>query len=65
MSSTAAFYVCYSIVGFRGYAAGPYASWDEAHEHERDIAGYEGVHNVFVTGEPTDEYQLLENRSAK
>jgi hypothetical protein len=54
------YYVCYSIVGFRGFAAGPYASSDEASEHERDIRGYEGVHNVFVINEePSDEYQQL------
>ena len=42
------YYVNYSI-GIRAYQAGPYHSPEEAEEHRRDIAGYVGIKECFVS----------------
>lgn len=31
------------------FHAGPYPTWDDADMHRRDIAGYVGITNCFIT----------------
>jgi hypothetical protein len=46
-------WVRYRVGGFpQELEAGPYADVWEAEQHERDIRGYEGVSDVYLSYEP-------------
>ena len=52
------YFVEYRVRGFDGIQkAGPYKSQEEADEHKRDIAGFEGVEGAHITWRKKDEQE--------